>query len=143
MRKDHLIEALGISWKIKKLEKLPRRVILLGTVPYAYNVSKSEFTQHDIAAVGTLYMYWQNILICLSSCRDESEVAKLLIEAGADVNGKNHKGTSAIIIAAVKGNQSVLRILASNPNIRLNDQVTPYVAILIDNVTIIPTGLGW
>ena len=37
MHKDHLIEVLCSSWKIKnlkKLEKLPRRVILLDTVPY-------------------------------------------------------------------------------------------------------------
>ena len=33
MRKDHLTEAHGCSRKIKKFEKLARRVILLDTVP--------------------------------------------------------------------------------------------------------------
>eukprot|EP00731_Ephydatia_muelleri_P014626 Em0008g346a len=58
----------------------------------------------------------------LCAYSDESESAKLLIEAGADINSKNHKGASPIIIAAVKGNQSVLRLLATNTNIKLNDQ---------------------
>lgn len=64
-----------------------------------------------------------NLLLFYHVFSDESESAKLLIEAGADINAKNHKGASPIIIAAVKGNQSVLRLLANNPNIKLNDQV--------------------
>ena len=54
---------------------------------------------------------------------DEDESAKLLIDAGANVNSKNHKGATPLIIAAVKGHYSVLRILANHPNILLCDQV--------------------
>lgn len=56
-------------------------------------------------------------------CSDEDEVAQLLISANADVNSKNNKGATPLIIAAVKGHHSVLRILASNSNIKLQDQV--------------------
>ena len=50
------------------------------------------------------------------------------INVGADVNSKNAKGVTPLIIAAVKGHYSVLRKLANNPNIRLHEQVgqSPY-----------------
>ena len=54
---------------------------------------------------------------------DEDEVAQLLIAANVDVNSKNNKGATPLIIAAVKGHHSVLRILANNPNTNLHDQV--------------------
>ena len=56
-------------------------------------------------------------------CSDEDEVAQLLVNANADVNSKNNKGATPLIIAAVKGHQSVLRILANHPNIKLHEQV--------------------
>lgn len=39
------------------------------------------------------------------------------------MNARNNKGATPIIIAAVKGNQSVLRLLANNSTIKLNEQV--------------------
>ena len=54
---------------------------------------------------------------------DEDEVANLLVTAKADVNSKNNKGATPLIIAAVKGHHSVLRILANHPAVRLHEQV--------------------
>ena len=65
-------------------------------------------------------------LIYHSFFSDEDEVAQLLIAANADVNSKNNKGATPLIIAAVKGHHSVLRILANNPNTNLQDQVSMY-----------------
>ena len=54
---------------------------------------------------------------------DEDEAAKLLIDHGAKVNSTNKKGATPLIIAAVKGHYSVLRILAHHPEIKLHEQV--------------------
>ena len=51
-------------------------------------------------------------------------MAQQLVDANADVNSKNNKGATPLIIAAVKGHHSVLRILANNLSIRLHEQVT-------------------
>ena len=61
-------------------------------------------------------------VFCLNSS-DEDEVAKLLLERGAKINTLNGKGATPLIIAAVKGHYSVLRILANHPDIRLHEQV--------------------
>lgn len=57
----------------------------------------------------------------LAAYSDEDVIAKLLIDAGAKVNSKNHKEASPMIIAAVKGHTSVLRVLTSHPDIELTD----------------------
>ena len=54
---------------------------------------------------------------------DEDEVAKLLLDRGAKINTLNGKGATPLIIAAVKGHYSVLRILANHPSIQLHEQV--------------------
>lgn len=56
-------------------------------------------------------------------CSDEDEIARMLINAGAKVNSKNHKEATPMIIAAVKGHISVLRILANHSDIELSAQV--------------------
>ena len=66
--------------------------------------------------LGSMYM-------CLQYS-DEDEIAKMLIDAGAKVNSKNHKDATPMIIAAVKGHTSVLRILANHPDIELSAQVS-------------------
>lgn len=58
------------------------------------------------------------------SSSDEDEAAKLLIDRGAKVNATNKKGATPLIIAAVKGHYSVLRILANHPEIKLHEQVS-------------------
>lgn len=64
-------------------------------------------------------------LFCLHS--DEDEVAKLLLDAGANVNCKNQRSATPLIIAAVKGNHSVLRVLANHPGIQLHMQVSTHI----------------
>lgn len=54
---------------------------------------------------------------------DEDVAAKILIDAGANLNAKNHKGATPMIIAAVKGHVSVLKLLANHPNIQMTEQV--------------------
>lgn len=54
---------------------------------------------------------------------DEDEAAKLLIDVGANVNSKNLKGATPLVIAAVKGHYSVLRLLVNHPSIQLHEQV--------------------
>ena len=61
--------------------------------------------------------------MCAFIFSDEDEVTQLLIAKNADVNSKNHKGATPLIIAAVKGHHSVLRILAAHPHINLQEQV--------------------
>lgn len=61
------------------------------------------------------------------SISDEDEVAQVLISAGADVNSKNNKCATPLIIAAVKGHHSVLRVLAKHPKINLHEQVSIYI----------------
>jgi ankyrin repeat protein len=51
---------------------------------------------------------------------DENEATQLLIDHGAKVNSTNKKGATPLIIAAVKGHHSVLRILAFHPQIQLH-----------------------
>ena len=64
-----------------------------------------------------------SICPCNLSSSDEDESAKLLIDRGAKVNPTNDKGATPLIIAAIKGHQSVLRILANHPQIKLHEQV--------------------
>ena len=61
-----------------------------------------------------------HVFLCYS---DEDEIAKMLVDAGANVNSKNHKEATPMIIAAVKGHISVLRVLADDPKIDLQCQV--------------------
>ena len=51
-------------------------------------------------------------------------MAQLLVAANADVNAKNNKGATPLIIAAVKGHHSVLRLLANHSSINLHEQVS-------------------
>ena len=53
-------------------------------------------------------------------------MAKALIDAGANVNAQNNKGHTSLIIAAYKGKSGVLRLLATNPKIQIDLQVSKY-----------------
>ena len=57
-------------------------------------------------------------------CSSEPGVAKLLMEAGADVNAKSGKAVTPIIVAAAKGHAEVLKLLAQHPKIELWHQVS-------------------
>ena len=62
---------------------------------------------------------------------DENEATQLLIDHGAKVNSTNKKGATPLIIAAVKGHHSVLRILANHPQIQLHVQVSQHQCSLV------------
>ena len=51
------------------------------------------------------------------------KMAEMIIHAGANVNSKNDKEVTALIIAAVQGHTKVLRILAHHPSILLDSYV--------------------
>ena len=45
---------------------------------------------------------------------DDVDIAKMLIEAGADVNAKNYQGCTALITAARSNNAGVAKLLIAN-----------------------------
>ena len=51
------------------------------------------------------------------------ECAKLLLDAGADVNCRNAKDNTPLMVAAALGHHNVLRLLISQSNIDINAQV--------------------
>jgi len=63
--------------------------------------------------------------VCLESshgysfCRDQTEAAQLLIDAGADVNSMV-QGVALLIYAAVLGRNRILHFLVQHPSIQLN-----------------------
>ena len=60
---------------------------------------------------------------CDVRCSDEDEAAKMLLDHGAKINSTNKKGATPLIIAAVKGHYSVLRVLANHRQVKLHEQV--------------------
>ena len=57
------------------------------------------------------------------NCRDNEEIVEPLLTAGANVNAKNNKGITTLMIAAAKGQQKVTRMLLKRPNIDPQQQV--------------------
>ena len=55
---------------------------------------------------------------------DEPRCAELLVQHGADVNSKNSKGATPVMLAATKGCNEMLRMLTRQPAVRLADQVS-------------------
>ena len=51
------------------------------------------------------------------------ECAKLLLDAGADVNCRNAKDNTPLMVAAALGHHNVLKLLIAQPNIDINAQV--------------------
>ena len=49
--------------------------------------------------------------------RDNDEIVEPLLTAGANVNAKNNKGITPLMIAAAKGQQKVTKMLLKRPNI--------------------------
>lgn len=67
-------------------------------------VSESRNAVHSADADGTTALHW-------AIRANESEVAQLLIRAGADVKAKNRLGITPLYLAAMNGNGAVLRAL--------------------------------
>ena len=50
-------------------------------------------------------------------------MVELLLNAGANVNAKNGRGITPLMIAAAKGHQMVMKMLLKQPNIDPQQQV--------------------
>lgn len=57
------------------------------------------------------------------SYRKSLECAKLLVGAGADVNSRNAKDNTPLMVAAALGHYNILKFLIAQPNIEVNAQV--------------------
>jgi len=72
---------------------------------------------------------------------DKEDFARLLIQAGADVNAQDGEGSTPLNLAAREGNKNVVKMLLqakANPNIPNNINVTPLTgALAVRNVDII------
>lgn len=62
-------------------------------------------------------------MLRVNSISDEPRCAELLVQHGADVNSRNSKGATPVMIAATKGCYEMLRMLTRQPAVRLADQV--------------------
>lgn len=63
---------------------------------------------------------------CYTVCfpyRNQPEAAHLLLDAGADINCKNLKGNTPLMIAGALGHYSLLEILATHPKINVQAEV--------------------
>ena len=58
-----------------------------------------------------------------SFCSDQDDAAKLLLDAGADINYKNAVGNFPLKLCTALGNYRVLRLLANHPKVNLHNQV--------------------
>ena len=105
---------------------------------YRTRMETSPFTCVPTGVCNTpIYIYtctcsWYRVvrsICCMYLSSDENEATQLLIDHGAEVNSTNKKGATPLIIAAVKGHYSVLRILASHPQIELHVQVSVHVIV--------------
>ena len=54
---------------------------------------------------------------------DQDDAAKLLLDAGADINYKNAVGIFPLKLCTTLGNYKVLRLLANHPRVNLHNQV--------------------
>ena len=69
-----------------------------------------------------MYMY------VLCTCSNAVEAARLLLEAGADVNARNSKRCiTPIMIAGAVGHFKLLEIMATHPSADVNVQVHMYI----------------
>ena len=59
-------------------------------------------------------------------CRNQPEAARLLLDAGADINCKNLKGNTPLMIASALGHDSLLEMLANHPKINVQAEVALY-----------------
>ena len=73
-----------------------------------------------------MYMYECYCIIdyhC-SLCSNHYEAAKILIEAGSDVNAKGETGLTPVHIAAALGYSRLLKLLLNTPSCKVDAQVS-------------------
>ena len=76
-----------------------------------------------VSIINKPYSYGDTALI-FASDRDHNEIAKILIEAGANVNAQNNTGHTALLTATHRGNPELMKILieaGANVNTQAND----------------------
>ena len=56
-------------------------------------------------------------------CSNQPEAARLLLDAGANINCKNLKGNTPLMIAGALGHYNLLEILANHPKINIQAEV--------------------
>lgn len=80
----------------------------------------------------TTHLHWkptilasQTLLSCLHHFlhSGSKEVVQQLLDAGADVNSTTRDGATPLMFAASAGHTSVVKLLASQPSIKLHIQV--------------------
>ena len=68
------------------------------------------------------------MLLCVnyhcSLCSNHCEAAKILIEAGSDVNAKGETGLTPVHIAAALGYSRLLKLLLDNPSCKVDARVS-------------------
>ena len=70
-------------------------------------------------------MYTSDIhAMCINfPCSNQPEAAKLLLDAGANINCKNRKGNAPLMIAGAVGHYTLLAMLANHPKLDLQAEV--------------------
>ena len=59
----------------------------------------------------------------IASLRGQTEVVKMLLEKGADVNAKNTKGWTALMIASLRGQTEVVKnLLEKGADVNAKDE---------------------
>ena len=70
------------------------------------------------------------LIIIIFHYRDREEIVKLLLNAGANVNAKNKKGITPLMIAVAKGHQKAAMVFLKQPNIDPQQQVIQFNAVI-------------
>jgi ankyrin repeat protein len=57
------------------------------------------------------YIYGRSSALILAACYSRSNIVKLLLDKGADVNLQDHLGYTALMLAAKNGNEDIIDLL--------------------------------
>ena len=71
-------------------------------------------------------------------CSNNAEAARLLTEAGANVNSRDCKGVTALAIASATGHCDVVKVLLDCRKVEINVQVWPHTLALLHFLVLYP-----